>query len=188
MFQANGEKRCLVLALGNDILGDDAVALHLARRLREVLPPSVDVIESAETGLGLLDFLVGYDSIFVLDAIEVEKPDGHLRLITGTNSMPLLGGGVHFLGLPDVLYLCHALGLTVPARVMVVGIPIAPAREVREGLSPEVAARLPEWTQSVRGLIEKHLSWYDDGGRGGEGHESERRFADERGAGPVHQR
>ena len=187
MSRANGEKRCLILALGNDILGDDAVALHLARRLREVLPASVDVIESAETGLSLLDFLVGYDSVFVLDAIEVERPDGRLRFITGASSMPLLGGGVHFLGLPDVLHLCHALGLTTPARVMVVGIPIAPAREVREGLSPEVAMRLPEWTQSVRGLIEKHLSWYGDEGRGGEGYESERRFANERGTGPIHQ-
>lgn len=188
MPQANGGKRCLVLALGNELMGDDAVALHLARRLRKVLPTSVDVIESAETGLGLLDFLVGYDTIFVLDAIEVEKPDGHLRLITGTNSMPLLGGGVHFLGLPDVLHLCHSLGLTTPARVMVVGIPIAPTREMREGLSPEVAARLSEWAQSVRGLIEKHLSWHSDESQGGEDHESERRFADERGTGPLYQR
>ncbi|MCS7220356.1 MAG: hydrogenase maturation protease [Anaerolineae bacterium] len=186
MPQMNGEKRCLVLALGNELLGDDAVALHLARRLREVLSGSVDVMESTETGLGLLDLLVGYDTIFILDAIEVEKPDGHLRLITGTNSMPLLGGGIHFLGLPDVLHLCHALGLAVPARVMVVGIPIASVQEIREGLSLEMAARLPGWTQSVRGLIEKHLSWCSDGSQGGESHESERRFADERGAGPIH--
>ena len=45
--------RRLVLGLGNDILGDDAVGLLAARRLRVVLPTSIDILEAAGGGLTL---------------------------------------------------------------------------------------------------------------------------------------
>ena len=59
--------RILVLGLGNDILGDDAVGLLAARRLRAFLPASVDVLEAAGGGIGLLDVLEGYDCALLLD-------------------------------------------------------------------------------------------------------------------------
>jgi Ni,Fe-hydrogenase maturation factor len=43
----------LVLGLGNDILGDDAVGLLAARRLRRHLPASIPILESASGGLTL---------------------------------------------------------------------------------------------------------------------------------------
>lgn len=154
--------RYLVLALGNDLLGDDAVALHLARRLRGALPDQVDVVETAETGLALLDFLVGYDYVFILDAIEMDQPDGKLRLIMDAYSTTPSGVGVHFLGIPDVLRLQRALQLDAPAKVMLVGIPIAPQSELREGLSDAVARQMPEWTKAIQGLIEGQIAWRGD--------------------------
>ena len=65
--------RILVLGLGNDILGDDAVGLLAARRLRALLPESVDVVESRGAGLDLLDLLEGYDRALLLDAIMTGK-------------------------------------------------------------------------------------------------------------------
>ena len=61
--------RILVLGLGNDILGDEAVGLLAARRLRALLPESVDVVESGGGGLDLLDVLEGYDRAILLDSI-----------------------------------------------------------------------------------------------------------------------
>ena len=48
----------VVLALGNDILGDDAVGFHAARSLRSEPWEGVDVVETGEAGLALLDHLV----------------------------------------------------------------------------------------------------------------------------------
>ncbi|MDW8035743.1 MAG: hydrogenase maturation protease, partial [Candidatus Korarchaeum sp.] len=65
--------KILVLALGNELFGDDAagflVADELSQRLRESLN-SVEIIKSSESGLWLLDyFLSGYDLIILVDSI-----------------------------------------------------------------------------------------------------------------------
>jgi hydrogenase maturation protease len=64
--------KTLVLGLGNDILSDDAVGLILARQLATKLAgiDGIEVRETMEMGLALLDFLVGYDAVLILDAIQ----------------------------------------------------------------------------------------------------------------------
>jgi len=91
--------RTLVLALGNDVAGDDAIGLHAARQLRvrlgvaaasrcdisepgatsdgsiDISEPgatsdgSVDIVETGEAGLALLDWVEGYDCLLILDSV-----------------------------------------------------------------------------------------------------------------------
>jgi Ni,Fe-hydrogenase maturation factor len=62
-------KRCLLLALGNDILKDDGVGLAAASLLRSEFKGAVDIVEASGTGLALLELLAGYDRALLLDAI-----------------------------------------------------------------------------------------------------------------------
>ena len=50
----------LILGIGNLILRDDGVGIRIARKLKEE-SPELEVIETSEVGLTLLDLVIGYD-------------------------------------------------------------------------------------------------------------------------------
>ena len=49
-----------VIGLGNDILGDDAVGLLAVRELKKYYGDKIDIFESPNGGLELLDYMEGY--------------------------------------------------------------------------------------------------------------------------------
>lgn len=59
--------RILVLALGNDLLGDDGVGLEAARQIAGQVDGSVDVVETGEAGLALLELMEGYERALLID-------------------------------------------------------------------------------------------------------------------------
>ena len=65
--------RTLILGIGNSILGDDGVGIRVARQLdRLVKDKNIDVVEANVDGLNLLDFILEYDRLIVIDAIVTE--------------------------------------------------------------------------------------------------------------------
>ena len=65
--------RTLILGIGNSILGDDGVGIRIARQLdRLVKGKNIDVVEANVDGLNLLDFILEYDRLIVIDAIVTE--------------------------------------------------------------------------------------------------------------------
>lgn len=65
--------RTLVLGIGNSILGDDGVGVHVAQELsRKIKDENVDVRDTSVDGLNLLEFIMGYDKLVVIDAIITE--------------------------------------------------------------------------------------------------------------------
>ena len=101
-------KRCLLLALGNDILKDDGVGLAAAGLLRSEFKEAVDIVEAPGTGLALLELLAGYDRALLLDAIftgnappgtvlefsreDFQKDRGALGPLRGSPGGPAAGG------------------------------------------------------------------------------------------------
>ena len=61
--------------MGNDILCDDAIGLRVAGAVRERLAgrANVTVIQSAEMGLALLDLIVGFDTLLIVDAVRTNQ-------------------------------------------------------------------------------------------------------------------
>ena len=79
---ADPARKLLLLGLGNDILTDDAVGLHVVRELQPKLAahPSIDIRETTEMGLALLDFITGYRAVVIVDSIQTGKaPPGFLH-------------------------------------------------------------------------------------------------------------
>ena len=65
--------RTLVLGIGNSILGDDGIGVHVAREVAgKVNGMCVDVRDVNVDGLNLFDFILGYDKLVVIDAIITE--------------------------------------------------------------------------------------------------------------------
>ena len=135
--------RVVVLGVGNEDRGDDAVGLLVARRLREEVPPGVEVVESDGDPARLLDLWQGADLAVAVDAVVSGGEAGALHLHDATReALPsgLATLSSHGLGLAQAIELGRALG-RLPARLVVIGIEAA---EVAPGgeLSPAVAAAI----------------------------------------------
>src|SRR3990172_3705635 len=65
----DNSNRILILALGNDIMGDDAAGLIAARELKKVFGSAVDIFEVSSAGFSLIDILEGYRKVLILDSI-----------------------------------------------------------------------------------------------------------------------
>ena len=62
--------KTLVLGIGNDILGDDGVGIHIAREVaKHICRGDVTVEETGAAGLSLLERIKGYERLIIVDAI-----------------------------------------------------------------------------------------------------------------------
>ena len=147
--------RLLILGLGNDILCDDAVGLHVARELRRRLAGlnSVIVAETAEMGLSLLDFIVGYHTLILIDAVQTgQAPPGFLHELDETSLKALPGGSPHFLGVGEVLALGCRLGLAMPGQIRIFAIEVADPYTVSTRMTSALEHALPGLVAHIRGL------------------------------------
>ena len=65
--------KTLVLGIGNPILGDDGIGFHIAQELaKEIKDENIDVKDTSIDGLNLLELIVGYDKVVIIDAIMTE--------------------------------------------------------------------------------------------------------------------
>jgi len=106
--------KILVLGLGNDILTDDAIGILVAREVRRRVAhlSDVDVRETMEMGLALLDFIVGYETLILVDAIQTgHAAPGHIHEITQQQLKSL----------PDRT----PLGLAMPSRLKILAVEVA---------------------------------------------------------------
>ena len=134
--------RVLVLGLGNDLLTDDAVGLHVAGAVREKLAgaPGITVRETTEMGLALLDEIAGHHALVLVDAIETGvAPPGFIHEIELECLAGRHNGGPHFVGVGETLALGRKLGLAVPERGRIFAIEVADPFTLGTVLTPAVA-------------------------------------------------
>jgi len=146
--------RVLVLCLGNAIRRDDAVALHVADRLRAELGPGAEIRTSARAGLYLLDDMDGFDRVVVVDAIRTgAHPPGTVHALPLEAIHAPGGPSPHAIGLPSALARARAAGAPVPSRIFAVAIEVEDMDEVGEGLTPAVAEAVPRAVEAVRAAV-----------------------------------
>ena len=156
--------RILVLGLGNDILGDDAVGLLAARRLRALLPEAVRVEESGGAGLDLLDFLEGYDCALLLDAIATGRhPPGAVLEFSDADFQEVLVPSPHYAGIPEMLRLAKELGIPFPREIRILACEIADPYRIHEGVSDAVTAALPAYVSRAQEVVD---AWCREGSAG----------------------
>ncbi len=170
-----------VLCLGNDLIADDALgvvaARWLCRRLAGVgapLPPgpafdpaatirafqhpragAVEVVETALTGMYLLEAVVGASRLIVIDTVVTgANPPGSVRVLTEDDFTGPPGGSPHYVGLFETLELARGLGLPVPGEVVIVAVEAADYLTVGGGMTASVGAAVPVVVEKVLALLE----------------------------------
>jgi len=157
--------RTLVLGLGNDLYGDDGVGLHAVRRLKEQWAPSneesgesrrIDFAECSLSGLALLDVIVGYDELLIIDTIIKADPEtGRIRLLEAADVRDLPGPSPHYVSIPQTLTIGRQLGLRVPSRMKIVAVEAQDIYRLGEGLSEGMSRSLPAVIAAAKGVLDE---------------------------------
>ncbi|HID89929.1 MAG TPA: hydrogenase maturation protease, partial [Anaerolineae bacterium] len=120
-----GMGKTLILGVGNILLSDDGVGVHVVRRLEEVaeFPPEVEVLDGGTKGMDLLHYLEGVSRLIIIDAVETKGPPGTLARLTG-DQVPAhlsLKMSPHEIGLPDMLFAAQLRDI-YPEEVVILGV------------------------------------------------------------------
>ena len=141
----------LILGMGNLLLCDEGVGVHVARSLsRRDLPSSVSVVEAGTAFLDVLPDIEKADRILLIDAMEGGGTPGSVyRVPFDQCQHPEMLASLHGLDISRVLYMAGNDRLPV---VTVFGI--EPARiEWGTELSPVVARVIPAVEQAILGEL-----------------------------------
>jgi hydrogenase maturation protease len=152
--------RVLLLGLGNDILTDDAIGLHVANALKNELVdiPTVDVRETTEMGLALLDFITGYHLVVIVDSIQTgQQPPGFLHELDALALQQLTGRTPHFVGVSETLALGRQLGLGMPEQVKIFAIEVEDPFTVGTALTPALQEALPAIVTRISAAVRSLL-------------------------------
>lgn len=153
--------RTLVLGLGNEYAGDDAVGILAARALRDEVGAEADVAESAASGLALLEDLAGYDRAIVIDAILTgHYQPGSIVELGLADLGPGVAPSIHQAGIPELAAVATRLGLHFPGETKVLAVEVAAPPEFGAPLNDVVAAAIGPLIQRVQAQLR---SWAEDG-------------------------
>jgi hydrogenase maturation protease len=131
----------LVLGLGNDILTDDAVGLHVARAVSVLLAgePDIEVKATTEMGLALLDEIAGRESVVLVDAVQTgQVAPGHVHELRPEDLAKVLATSPHFLGVGETITLGTMLGLPMPHHVRIFAIEVKDPFTLGTQMTPAV--------------------------------------------------
>ena len=144
--------KTLVLGLGNSILSDDGVGLYIARELKNFLNrEEITIAEACLGGLGLLDLMVGYDKVIIIDAIQTKegKVGQIYRLKSKEFNATRHASSIHSVNFTTALELGHQLELAMPQQIVIFAIEVVDISTFSEECTPEVQKAIPKCVEMV---------------------------------------
>lgn len=154
--------KTLVLGLGNPVLTDDGVGWHVTRalRARRNLEADLQIEECCRGGLALMERMIGYDRVVVVDAMRLGVLPGSVRRL-GVADLPTQhSASTHDVSLQTALAVGRAAGADLPAdhRVLLVGIEADDTETFGETCTPLVAAAVEQAVATVEDALERERS------------------------------
>ena len=151
--------RTLVLGIGNPILGDDGIGFHIAQELaKEIKDENIGVKDTSVNGLNLLELIVGYDKLIVIDAIMTEEAKaGEIYRLKPRSSSETAWSTIslHYLNLATTIEIGKRLfPQEIPGEVIIFAVGAQEVTEVTE----EMTARVKEAIPRVINLVLEELS------------------------------
>jgi hydrogenase maturation protease len=152
----------LVLGIGNTLLSDEGLGIHLLNYLRSNYPelPGVTYLDGGTLSFTLAPEIEDCDNLIVLDAAQLDAEPGCIRLMVGADMDSFIGKGkrsVHEVGLADLVTIATLMN-RLPSRRALLGI--QPAEfGWGEDTSALVSRAIPEAADRVVALLYK---WRDE--------------------------
>ena len=134
----------LILGIGNPILTDDGVGIKIAQKLKGE-KPELEIIETSEAGITLLDLIVGYNKLIIIDSIKTEKgKPGNLYRLGLEDLKPAKDfSSSHSTGIATAFKLGQRLGYSMPKYNSIYAVEIKDNTTFGEKCTREVKERIP---------------------------------------------
>ncbi len=136
-MENSGKKHTLVLGLGNVLMGDEGIGVHIVQALeKRTLPAGVECLDGGTGGFVLLEPLQNAGRVILIDAAADGNPHG-----TVSRTMPRFSRDypptltAHDIGIKDLLDAFYIQG--GGPEVVLYAITIDPVQPIRMSLSAE---------------------------------------------------
>ena len=142
----------LILGVGNPILSDDGVGIEIAYRLKEARP-DLKVEETNEAAIVLLDYVVGYDKLIIIDSIKTGKgrPGELYKLSLDDFRKATDCPSTHGIDIATALEVGKSLNCKMPDSVSIYAVEVMDNSRFSENCTEAVKARIPSIVKQIIG-------------------------------------
>ena len=146
------QNKILVLGIGNYLMGDEGVGVHLAARLQQQGLPGVDIVDGGTGGFHLLDYFESYDTVILADATLDNNPVGTIRLLQPRFAKDFpTAMSTHDIGLKDMVSALQLMDKMPTIHLFAVSIESLQQQGIT--LTAGVAAILPALMEAIKTLV-----------------------------------
>lgn len=155
--------KILVLGLGNELYGDDGVGIHVVRRARQIAEADPSFLqnncsavfeECSLSGLALLDVIIGYDALVIVDTIKSPHPEpGKIRILREKDLRHIPGPSPHYVSIPQAIEIGRCIGLDVPSRIAVIAVEAKNMYNLGESLTREMENAIPKIVAELKTIL-----------------------------------
>lgn len=148
--------RTLVLGIGSPIMCDDAIGIRVLQELEKKGLEDVDLKEACTSGLDLIELMLDYRRVIVVDAImnTAHRPGTVMVLRPEDFSSTVHGVNPHEANIATTIELGRALEPErFPREILFVAVEVNDVFTVSETMTPQVEAALGRTVDKVLELI-----------------------------------
>jgi len=149
----------LILGVGNLLMSDEGVGVHVIQRLVADyhLPEEVQVLDGGTLGMDLLYYLEGTENLLLIDAVQARKEPGTLVRLEDDEVPAFMSIKIspHQLGVPDMLAAAKLKGNCYPKRIVLWGVQ-PELIEIGLNLSPVVESQV---NPIIENILEQLQAW-----------------------------
>jgi hydrogenase maturation protease len=140
--------KTIVLGVGNQILSDDGVGVHVVNELKKhIKSPDITIDEAITGGMNLLDLILGFDKALIIDAVKTDNGEnGEVRRFPLSDFSTMHSCNPHDVSLVEAIEMAKKLGETrIPKKIIVIGIMMKQIPcEFGETLTKNIEAAVPK--------------------------------------------
>ncbi len=160
--------KTLVIGLGNPILTDDGVGVKVAYAVEKALEmngasnggakidyhSSIDVTEASVGGLRLMEMMIGYDRVIIIDALTtIDAPPGTVHYLALSDleaiSPTQHSASAHDASLVTALNSGRRMGLPLPDDISIYAVSVENIIDFSDTPTPAVERAIPQVTAAV---------------------------------------
>ncbi len=147
----------LIIGLGNPLVTDDSVGLRVAAELKPRLAgrSDVEVSEDYWGGLRLMERMIGFDRVIVVDAIQTGAAPGTIHHLTPEGIATQRSTSAHDVNLSTALEFGRQAGVRLPdnQHIRLVGVEAEDILTFGQPCTPAVEAAIPQAVEAVMELL-----------------------------------
>ncbi len=148
-FEKDKSKSILILGVGNYLMGDEGVGVHLIQQMAKMnFPDYIDILDGGTGGFLLLSCFEAYNTVIFVDATMDGKEEGTISLIQPKFASDFPSAlSVHDVGLKDMIEAVYLMESKPKIPLFTVSIKEMVPMTIE--LSPKVEQAIPKAIENI---------------------------------------